>query len=443
MGMIVVFLFASLVGMLPAAWPAPPAPRLTAEQLREDLEFVKLTISENHPDLAFSTDTHALDETFRVLRSSVRGDMTRDEAWAWLAKLNPVLADGHLFVGYTDWRDSTVAHLKAGHTLFPYEVQFLNGELLIRSLLGGADTPLRGTKVAAIDGKPIDTITGPLLDRMHGDTPLFRSALLTQRWWLYYRKMYGAPASYRLTLTRGEQSWTVDVPGSHELPLLLRTEGEFDRQFYLAFDADGSAVLNIGSFALDNLERFLDFTREAFFRIQQARVTNLKIDISANGGGDDPAWIKGLMPYLATAPYRIGSTYKKRVTVENAGPGERVGQVVPGFITTWHQPHPDNPLLFKGRTQVVIAPGTYSSAVLFANVLNDFGFARLTGNGGAARRAQSGGVRRFTLPNSKLALWVPSFVLDPPVRVARGVLLEPGAPLDEARHNVRKDRAAH
>lgn len=439
--LLVVFLAAGLARQVAAA-PAEPVPqKLTAEQLRQDLEFVRHTISENHPDLAFSADAGALDETCRVLRSSIHGDMSRDEAWAWLARLNPMLADGHLFVGYPDWRGSTVAHLKAGGVLFPYEVELSDGELVIRSLLGGADSPLRGVKIVAIDGKPTGTLVAPLLARMHGDTPLFRSVLLAHRWWFYYGKLYGTPASYRLTLARGQESWAVDTAGSHESPLLLRTEAEFDRQFHLAFEADGRAVLTVGSFAPENPDRFLAFTRDAFARIRQAGTTHLDIDISTNGGGDDPAWIKGLMPYLATVPYRIGSTYKKRVTVETADPREQVGEVVSGSITTWHQPHPDNPLLFKGSTRVVIGPGTYSSAVLFANVLNDFGFARLEGQG-AARRAQSGGVRRFILPNSKLALWVPSFVLDPPIRAARGALLAPDAPLDDARQHVRKNGAA-
>jgi hypothetical protein len=425
MALTALFLIASLLGVAPEAAAQPATPRLTAEQVRQDLDFIEQTISEHHPDLRFSADPHAVDETCRALRAGIRKEMTRDEAWRLLARLNPVLADGHLLVGYPDWRASTKAELNAGGTLFPYEVGLSDGQLVIHALLGGADTPLRGARIVAINGQATDAVAAPLLARMHGDTPLFRSALLAQRWWFYYRKMFGAPPSYRLKLARGKESWSVETPGSHDIPLLLRTEAEFDRQFHLDVEADGSAVLTIGSFALEDVDRFLGFTHDAFTRLHAAGTAKLRIDISANGGGDDPPWIKGLMPYLATAPYRIGSTYKKRVTVENTDPSAQVGQVVDGEISTWYQPSLDNPLLFKGKTEVVIGPGTYSSAVLFANVLSDFGFAQLTGKGGAARRTQSGGVRRFTLPNSKLALWIPRFVLDPPVPGAHRALLEP------------------
>lgn len=442
MAWIVVFLGVGAMGTARSASAEPNAPRLTAEQLRQDLAFIRRTISENHPDLAFSVNTHALGDAYRTLHDSIRAGMTQDETWAWLATLNPVLADGHLFIGYPDWRGGTAAYLKTGGTLFPYEVGWSDGRPVIRAMLGGGDTPLRDARIVAIDGQPIAALTSRFLDRMHGDTLRFRAALLAQRWWFYYQKLVGTPASYRLTLARGEETWTVDTAGSRELPLLLRTEAEFDRQFHLDFDAGGTALLTIGSFAPEDLDRFLTFTHDAFARIQQAGSATLKIDVSANGGGDDPTWIKGLMPYLATTAYCIGSTYKKRVTVENAEAGEQVGQIVSGTITTWHQPQRDNPLLFKGSTQVVIGEGTYSSAVLFANVLTDFGFARLAGKGGAARRTQSGGVRRFTLPNSRLALWVPSFVLDPPDRAARGALLNTGKPQGDAGRNAHSHVAA-
>jgi hypothetical protein len=85
-------------------------------------------------------------------------------------------------------------------------------------------------------------------------------------------------------------------------------------------------------------------------------------------------------------------------------------------------------LRFKGKTLVEIGPGTYSSAVLFANVMRDFGFGTLVGTGGTARQTQSGGVRQFILPNSKLALWVPRFVLAPSIAHPPGALLEPACP---------------
>lgn len=404
---------------------APSETRITAKQFHEDLDFMRRTIAQIHPDLHFSTDPAALDRAMHQLAKQSAASMTQGEAWRSLATLNPLLADGHFFIGFPDWRNSTAAHLRAGNTLFPYEVEFRDGSPHISSLLGGADTPLRGAKIIAINGESADKVASTLLKRIHGETPLFRAKLLAQRWWLYYWKMFGAAAHYQLTIARGNDISSIDTPGAVATPALLRGEAEFDQQFHLAIEPDGGAVLTIHSFAPDDREKFLAFTLAAFTKLRQTGAKELTIDISANGGGDDATWLDGLMPYLATRAYRTGSTYKRKVTDANIERGELTGQVISGSIETWHAPQPDNPLIFRGKTLVTIGPGTYSSAVLFANVMRDFCFGTLVGQGGAARQTQSGGVRQFILPNSKLALWVPRFVLDPPVATAPDTLLEP------------------
>jgi hypothetical protein len=278
--------------------------------------------------------------------------------------------------------------------------------------LGGGATGRAGARIVSINGVPADAAVVELVQHAHGDTALFRSHLAAQRWWLYHWKIYGAPSHYKLQLARDGRNWLVDVPASQQAPAVLQQEGNFNFEI-----TSGGAVLTVSTFDGAHKERFLSLTRTAFTRMRDEGVATLTIDISDNGGGDDDMWLEGLMPYLATKPYRTGSTY-----IRKAASGETVN----GQIETWRQPQPGNPLLFKGKVLVRIGPATYSSAILFANVMQDFGFATLIGIGNAARRTQSGGIRKFTLPNSGLVLWVPRFVLDPPAGVAdRTALLAP------------------
>jgi hypothetical protein len=261
---------------------------------------------------------------------------------------------------------------------------------------------------------------------VHGDTPRFRAALLSRRWWLYHWKVAGAAVHYRLDLARAGRRWRVDVPASRHMPAVLCDDADFTRQFDFTIKSGCAAVLKVGSFDPAFRERFLAFTHAAFARMREQRVESLVIDVAANGGGDDDLWLDGLMPYLAKRPYRTGSAYLKRVLAADPARGEAAGQVVAGEIETWHAPQPDNPLRFDGKVFVAIGPLSYSSTVLFANVMQDFGFAALTGAGNAARRTQSGGIQRFRLPNTGLALWVPRFILAPPGHAPRDALLNPG-----------------
>ncbi|PHV07160.1 hypothetical protein CSQ96_11400 [Janthinobacterium sp. BJB412] len=72
-----------------------------------------------------------------------------------------------------------MAHLRAGGTLFPYELELNNGQLQIRSLLGGADTPLNGASIISINGEAIDKVTSTLLTLACSSSTSAQTAMVT------------------------------------------------------------------------------------------------------------------------------------------------------------------------------------------------------------------------------------------------------------------------
>lgn len=383
---------------------------ISAAQFRDDIAFVRAMIARMHPDPGFSTDPPAVHRMLDRMAHDAPPTLTRDEAWRRLASVNALLADGHFLVGYPDWRKETRAWLAEGGGLFPVEVNVgPDGALHLSA------TP---TRVVSVNGVAAGELVSALSTLVHGDTPRFRANLLGQRWWLYYWKRFGSPEAYELVLEEEGVRRTVTMPARRTLPHVLEQEAR--QPFDLAIGRDGRAVLTVDTFNLADPAPFLAFTRDAFSRIRAEGVTSLVIDISKNGGGNDAVWLDGLMPYLATRPYRTGSSYRGLARAPAGAPAKPMQ----GEIATWRQPQPDNPLRFAGKTYVRIGPGTYSSAILFANVMHDFGFATLVGAGAAARRSQSGGIRDVTLPHSGLALTLPRFILDPPSGRAPDSLLE-------------------
>jgi hypothetical protein len=105
--------------------------------------------------------------------------------------------------------------------------------------------------------------------------------------------------------------------------------------------------------------------------------------------------------------------------------GETVGEVVSGEIDRWIQPDPDNPLRFSGSVHLLVGASTYSSAVLFGNVIQDFDFGTVAAGRVAARERQSGGIQRSVLPNTGLVLYWPRFVLERPAGASETPLLSP------------------
>jgi hypothetical protein len=59
----------------------------------------------------------------------------------------------------------------------------------------------------------------------------------------------------------------------------------------------------------------------------------------------------------------------------------------------------------------LIGKATYSSSILFTNVMQYFGFATIAGEGNLARADQTGGTRDTYLPNTGLDVGWPRFIL--------------------------------
>ena len=404
----------ALLGMSASGASAGPR-QFTPAELQADLRFAIDTIERQHPGLEHSVTRAQLDRAAGKVRKQLVRPMDQTEAWVTLAQLNPVLADGHLFIGLPDWRGQSAEAIRMGTGFFPFEVSLdKQGYPVIVAALGGSSAPLAGRRITRIDGRDALDVARALLARMHGDTPAFRAALLAQRWWLLFAKLYGTPATYDLVVAGSKAHHLVHAGLS--LPAILQHEASFERLYACRIDADGSARLTVASFSWEDKARYFGFTRDCFARMKTASAKRLVIDVSANGGGDDDMWKDGILRYIAIRPYKQGSNYVKR---------ESSGVMTTGAIESATEPVLGEPFRFTGAVSVVIGPLTYSSAVLFGNVVRDYGFGTLVGIGGAVRTRQSGGVQSVKQPNTGLVLSYPRFVLDPPAGAKASKYLQP------------------
>jgi len=401
---------------------ADPA-RFTPAQLQQDLQFVRDAIESTHPVPTLRSGQQAYEQAFLTARGKLDHPMSRDEAWRVLAAMNPVFNDAHLGVVLPDWRAETREYLQAGGKLFPFEVM-IDGQQRLRIVeaLGGGTTALAGRVVDSINGMPAARILRELGALVHGDTPAFRNKLLERRFWLYYWKNYGA--TERFTLNAGGQ--VLEASASAALPAAVAGEKSFEQTFQFRMLPGGTGLLTVNQFAWPDKQRFYDFAERAFTSLRDAGAQTLLIDVRENGGGDDDMWKTGILRYVADKPYRNGSSYVKKVLEGRAGPGEKVGDIVTGNVDSWVQPEPANPLHFGGKVFVLVGDLTYSSAVLFSNTVQDHGFARLVGAGGYAYVRQTGGTQKqHVLPNTRLEVVVPRFVLDRPSGKREPALVQP------------------
>jgi hypothetical protein len=415
--------------------PAQPDAIFAPAALQQDLRFLRDEIDRIHPEPGLFISRETLRKAYARVEEQLQQPMNRDQAWRALSTLNPLFADGHMFVVQPDWDAQTKKHLAAGGVLFPYEVQVsVDGEIVIRTELDGAASALAGTRIEKINGVPAATVAKELLALMAGDTPALRANLLSRRMWFYYWKTFGAPRQFDLVVARPQGPAQLRVAGSSAIPGSLPATGPagFARTYRFELLPGKAALLTINQFQWPDKQAFYDFTRDAFTKIRDAGVTTLIIDVRENTGGDDDMWKTGIVPYIADKPFRNASSYMKKVIAGRQSGAEKVGDVVHGFGDSWVEPALDNPLHFPGRTYVLVGRITYSTAVLFSNVVQDFGFAQLVGAGGYARTRQTGGAMNIVLPNTRLVITIPRFVVDRPSGEREPALVHPDIVLPDS-----------
>jgi C-terminal processing protease CtpA/Prc len=417
------------------AQTAPSEPVYAPEALQQDFRFLREEIDRIHPDPGLFSSREKLRKAYGRVEEQLRQPLTRDQAWQVFATLNPVFADAHMFVVDPDWKARTRAHLAAGGALFPYDVQVsTEGEMVVRTELDGSPSALAGMRIEQINGVPASRVAGQLLALMAGETPALRANLLSRRLWSEYRRVFGAPKEFDLVVAKPEGPTHIRVAGSTKAPSSLAMEGpaSFSKTFQFELLPGKAALLTINHFLWPDQQAFNAFTKDAFTRIRDAKVKTLIIDVRENPGGDDDMWKAGVLPYIADKPFRNGSSYVKKVIAGRASGSEKVGDVVHGFGDTWVEPDLNNPLRFSGKTYVLVGRITYSSAVLFSNVVQDFGFAQLVGAGGYARTRQTGGVQNIVLPNTGLGVTIPRFVIDRPSGEREPALIHPDIILSDS-----------
>ena len=381
----------------------------TPEQLRQDVTAIEAAIERTHPDIAHSVDPAVLGRAIEDVRAKLDHPMSAGEAWTVLSRLNSVMADGHLAVTYPGGAANEIRqYVKQGGRLFPYAVHVTpEAEIFVRARLDETATPLVGTRIEMLDGVSAHDVAEKLLAHMNGDTVAMRAQLLSERFAFWYWKFYGERKTFRLRIAGTDSI----VEASSATPRAFQ-EKSFEQLFRLDLLDDAGALLTIDEFYWRDKPQFYAFTREAFARMRDAGTRTLIIDIRANLGGDDDVWIEGIMPYVATRSFSNGSSYRLKIIEGRQKEGQKVGDVVRSSQETQYPPQLNNPLRFKGKVYVLISPRTYSSAVLFTTVMQDYGFGTLAGIGGGARSTQSGGIQNIKLPNTQMTMVVPRFVLD-------------------------------
>jgi len=302
------------------------------------------------------------------------------------------------------------AHINEGGALFPFKVFFQGHELFIKANANDTASNLTGSQITHINGLPINNFIEPLLKRTNGDSDTFRRALLERRFAEYVWLYYGESSEFSIKFIKSGVSIADTFKASRTT---FNVDDVFEDEFKFEFLDEKNALLTINTFSWGaEYKEVVNFLQNVFQRLQTSSVEHLIIDIRENGGGDDVIWIDGILPYIADKKWRTGGDFRVRMLAGREQDGHKAGDVVDGE-NSFKDYYPEKEK-FKGDVSVLISKFTYSSSILFANVIQDFGFGELVGESTGGMTNQTGGTQAISLKHSKLRAIVPFFYLKRP-----------------------------
>lgn len=397
--MIITALSAAVAACGMSATPAPVP--LSAVEMCEDMNsWVDWTLA-THPDVSWSSDPDMLRQRAEVSCREFDGAYDQRGAWFALSELNPTLNDAHAGLrlpdaAFEDWRSG-------GGSPFPVPVEVRASGVFVTEA-GRNSQLMSGDRIVEINGRSTESLLSALLPRMRGETEALRRRVLSLKF---------AEALWTLTGDQGAHVVTVQRGDARIAGIRLdanQAAGTAPAPFELQF-RDDIAILVVDTFSMHYLSEFDLFLTDAFESIADQGADTLIIDLRNNGGGARDLSDR-LMIHLTSQRYTPISAVTARITPENQAlvPGSELGQVISTPFAQWVQPPEALPHRFEGEAVILIGPGTYSQAVVFAATAQDFGVARLAGLPTEGAANQSGQVQRFVLPNSGLTVQSPIYI---------------------------------
>jgi len=124
------------------------------------------------------------------------------------------------------------------------------GRVYVLSALGGGRSTDARASIEKINGVPVHEVTRALLERTNGDTAALRAVILSARWWWFYWKVFGAPATFEIELKLPSGTSISRVPASKQMPSWIQENNalDFDKAFRFWQINKETSVLTVNTF---------------------------------------------------------------------------------------------------------------------------------------------------------------------------------------------------
>lgn len=440
--------FLLAVCVLPSTYAQPGKVLLTREQCLEDVAAAFTIMDSVHPNLYSIVPKEELDRRRGALGQSLQDRVTTTAFFCQFAPMIAQLRDGH-----TSLPLPTAAFLgEESRKLLPIEIEIRDDRVIVLADYSDQQSTLTGAELMSINGRPVQTLIQEMMLHQHQELPSARRKRIAEFFraylWLLCDVEGPFELVYRVAGTDTNETVTLVGQTLASISAAKRTQAEGDRPLYdYHFDrASRVGILEYNACAND--DRFRDFLRETFTRVQREQPVAMIVDARNNGGGSARANVD-LFHYLTDKPYRMYSLGEVKVSQIIK---QKLGrEAFEERYFSWDSPNgstqsykfplrqaTNSPLRYDGPLFVLSGASTLSSGMNFVNAVKDYELGIIVGEETGNPATAFGDLEAFTLPNSQLTLYVSTkyFVRPNGSTVRRGVL-----PDYEVRQNDEDTRA--
>jgi hypothetical protein len=376
--------------------------------LLEDLEYLITEMHKRHPVFDKITNEKDISTILSNIKKNIHEDMSRQDFFRVIGKLNPVFKDGHSFI-FPLLAEGNIAK-KQDKRLFPFGVFVRGNSLYVNRTYTNTSSGAKlkkGSKIVAINGLTGEMILNKLAEYGHGETATLRMHMSSVFFPYWLNAIYDWESKFEVVFEYGENIVNIVVSN----PEAWKSDQEHTNEHRLEFMPDHIAYLKLGSFDVDEETGYYQFVEDAFRKIREEKLSKLIIDVRGNTGGQTKAGAE-VIKYLTRKKINQASAAIEKLSENNNGIFGYKGE--PGEILKMDVKNDaliepvDKSERFKGEVILLIDELTFSAGIVFATTIQDHKLAKLVGRPTGGHANQTGNINTFHLPNTRLLVLVPS-----------------------------------
>jgi hypothetical protein len=382
--------------------------KFSAEQLKNDLDFLFNKMEYIHPNLYAYTSKNEIGRELSLIKNEFKDSLNSIDFWLMTCPIVNNLHHGHTSITpqNSEMNQYMIKLQETGFKYIPFSIIILDSSIYIRDIYTNLKEIQPGNRVISINGIKSSEILSKLIKYESGERKEYRLHYAEKRFIWNYPLFYPSSKYEVKYFDKGVEK-TVLLNGIRE----QETEKYFTKAFpeadnnyrnykFRLADKNTACIEYNACIDFDKFKLFLDST---FTIIKRDRISNLIIDIRKNGGGD--AGLNALLlTYLTSNPFYEYSKHIEKLTSDIRASNEYYSQFKKDTIierNTYVENKIKNPLLFNGNVYVLTSIETFSSGTQLAALIKDYHLGEIIGQETGGIPTCYGDHFDFVLPNTK------------------------------------------